>query len=124
MITRIAFVIVVHMSTQPETVEFLLEKLGDRKRFSVRAMFGEYALYADGKTVALVCDDLLYVKILPQSAALESLCEKGEPYPGARPHYIVTEDLIGTMDELPHLLCDIAEALPAKKTAKKSKAKK
>ena len=35
-----------------------------------RAMFGEYALYADGKVVALVCDDLLYVKILPASAAL------------------------------------------------------
>ena len=35
-----------------------------------RAMFGEYALYADGKVVALVCGDLFYVKILPASHSL------------------------------------------------------
>lgn len=103
------------MSTQPETIEFILEKLGDARRFAARAMFGEYALYADRKTVALVCDDLLYVKILPASAALEPLCEKGEPYPGAKPHYIVTEDMIDRMDDLPGILRGIARSLPAKK---------
>ncbi|MBE0545445.1 MAG: TfoX/Sxy family protein [Verrucomicrobia bacterium] len=74
------------MATQKETIEFILNKLRDRGRFSARAMFGEYALYAEGKVVALVCDDLLYVKIVPASQALEKLCEKGEPYPGAKPH--------------------------------------
>lgn len=34
------------MSTQKETVEFILEKLGEPKHFAVRAMFGEYALYS------------------------------------------------------------------------------
>jgi len=38
------------MATQKETVEFLLAKLRQPKRFSARAMFGEYALYADGKS--------------------------------------------------------------------------
>jgi len=64
------------MATQKETVEFLLAKLRQPKHFAARAMFGEYALYADGKVVALVCDDLLYVKILPASHELEPLCEK------------------------------------------------
>ncbi len=41
------------MATQKETVEFLLAKLRQPQRFSARAMFGEYALYADGKVVAL-----------------------------------------------------------------------
>ena len=67
------------MATHSDTVQFIVEKLRDRKRFSTRAMFGEYALYADGKVVALICDDRLYVKILPASSALESQCEKGEP---------------------------------------------
>ena len=35
------------MATQKQTVQFLLEKLRQPKRFSARAMFGEYALYAD-----------------------------------------------------------------------------
>ena len=73
------------MATQKETIEFILGKLRDPGRFSARAMFGEYALYADGKVVALVCDDLLFVKILPASSELERQCEKGEPYPGANP---------------------------------------
>lgn len=35
------------MATRQETVDFILEKLGDRQHFTVRKMFGEYALYAD-----------------------------------------------------------------------------
>ena len=103
------------MPTQKETVEFILEKLRDRGRFTARAMFGEYALYADGKVVALVCDDLLFVKILPASKELERQCEKGEPYPGARPHYIVEEGQLSTVERLPAILCAVAEAISENK---------
>jgi len=106
------------MSTQKETIDFILEKLRRPKRFSARAMFGEYALCADGKTVALVCDDQLYVKIVPASAELEEICQKGEPYPGAKPHYIVEEDQLSRLEQLPALLFDIADSIPAKKPRK------
>jgi TfoX/Sxy family transcriptional regulator of competence genes len=103
------------MSTQKETIEFILERLGSPERFSTRAMFGEYVLYADGKVVALICDDQLYVKILPASNELEKICEKGSPYPGAKPHYVIEEDRLAEMDYLPEILFDIAASLPAKK---------
>jgi TfoX/Sxy family transcriptional regulator of competence genes len=103
------------MATQKETVEFLLGKLRQPKRFSARAMFGEYALYADGKVVALICDDQLYVKILPASRALEALCEKDAPYPGAKPHYLVEEGQLTTLPALPGVLLAIAASLPKKK---------
>ena len=103
------------MATKKETVEFILGKLRNRDRFSVRAMFGEYALYAEGKVVALVCDDLFFVKILPASSELESQCEKGEPYPGARPHYIVDEGQLSGIETLPAILAAIADSIPAKK---------
>jgi TfoX/Sxy family transcriptional regulator of competence genes len=103
------------MSTQKETIEFILEKLGASKRFSTRAMFGEYALYADGKVVALVCDDQLYVKILPASDPLENICEKSSPYPGAKPHYVIEEDKLSQMEDLPKILFNIAKHLPDKK---------
>ncbi len=107
------------MATQKETVEFLLEKLDD-KRFSVRPMFGEYALYADGKTVGFVCDDTLFVKILPESATLEDQCEKGEAYPGSKPYYVVEESQLSSIEDLPAILFDIAASIPAKKkTVKK-----
>ena len=102
------------MPTEKETIKFILDKLRHLGRFSARAMFSEYALYADGKVVALVCDDRLHVKILPSSQELETLCEKGAPYPGARLHYIVEEGQLG--DNLPAVLIAIAKSLPEKKS--------
>lgn len=103
------------MATSPETVDFILEKLGMPDHFSVRKMFGEYALYADGVTVALVCDDQLYVKILSESAELAELCEQDTPFPGARPHYLVEEHQLSTISQLPEILLEIAKSLPKKK---------
>ncbi len=111
------------MSTQKETVEFILEKLGEPKHFSVRAMFSEYALYADpskgssrvGSKVGLVCNDQLYVKILPESAELEDLCEKDEAYPGSKKFYVVEEGELSKIKNLPDILLNIAKSLPEKK---------
>lgn len=111
------------MSTQKGTIDFILEKLAHPKRFSARAMFGEYALYADGKVVALVCDDQLYVKILPASEALARVCEKDTPYPGAKPHYLVEESQMSELENLPEILLAIAESLPAKKRKKGKRSK-
>ena len=123
------------MSTQRETVDFILEKLEadgrhsgssserDGEHFSVRAMFGEYALYADGKVVALICYDQLYIKIVPASIALEDMCEKSEPYKGAKPHYLVEESQLSQIDGLARILIEIAKGLPEKKVKKKIKKK-
>lgn len=106
------------MSTQKETVDFILQKLGRVPSFSARAMFGEYALYAKGKVVALICDDQLYVKILPASQILEEVCEKSAPYPGAKQHYVVEEGQLSSLDSLPDILLAISATLPAKKPKK------
>lgn len=98
------------MATQKATIDFILGKLRDPNRFSARPMFGEYALYADGQVVGLVCDNLLYVKILPASQSLERCCEQGTPYPGAKPHYLVEEVQLSTITELPSILAAIAAA--------------
>ena len=111
------------MSTQRETVDFILEKLEAGSydsghtsgRFSTRAMFGEYALYTDGKVVALICDDQLFVKIVPASIALEDVCEKSEPYKGAKPYYLMEESQLSQIDGLASILIDIAKGLPEKK---------
>lgn len=108
------------MSTQKETIEFILEKLDD-KRFTTRAMFGEYALYADGKVVGLVCDDQLYVKIVPVSAELEGICDKDEAYPGSKPYYVVEEVQFSQIPNLSEILLKIAESLPEKKIKKTAK---
>jgi hypothetical protein len=103
------------MSTQKETIQFILEKLGHPPRFTARSMFGEYALYADEKVVALVCDNLLFVKIVPASQDLEPVCEKGHPFPGAKEHYIIEEVQLSTLPNLPGILFAVAEGIKTKK---------
>jgi TfoX/Sxy family transcriptional regulator of competence genes len=104
-----------NMATQKETIDFILAKLREPARFSARAMFGEYALYADGKVVGLVCDDTLHVKIVPASKELEEICEKGNPYPGAKPYYIIEEVQLSTLPNLPGILFAVAESITGKK---------
>jgi DNA transformation protein and related proteins len=102
------------MPTQRTTVDFILAKLGHSPDFSARPMFGEYALYAQGKVVALICDDQLYVKVVFASAELEKTCDKDAPYPGAKPHYLVEESHLSNLPTLPNILVAIAQSLPAR----------
>jgi TfoX/Sxy family transcriptional regulator of competence genes len=97
------------MSTKKDIAEYILERLGNNNRFHTRAMFGEYALYVDGKVVGLICNDQLYLKILSASQELENICEKDSPYKGAKMYYLIEESqywdvadiLIAIADELP-----------------------
>lgn len=109
------------MATRKETAAFILDQLGQPDRFSVKPMFGEYALYADGKPVAFICDDQLLVKILPESAVLENKCERAPAYPGSKDYYLVPEEMITGHDKLPELLLLIGSAVPFPKAKKKAK---
>ena len=84
-------------------------------------MFGEFALYADGKPVAFICDDQLLVKILPESAALENRCERAPAYPGSKDYYLVPEDLITGDDKLAELLMHVGSVVPFPKAKKRAK---
>ncbi len=77
-------------------------------------MFGEFALYVDAKVVALVCDDTLFVKPTAPGKALLDTTDEAPPYPGARPHFRITEQL-DDRELLQQLLVATANALPAPK---------
>ena len=112
----------VAVASRQATVDSVLESLGS-KRFSAKPMFGEYALYADGKVVALVCDDRLYVKVHAETEPLAKDCELAPPYPGAKQHYVLDEGDWVARRDLPDLLAKLARALPAP-APKKPRAKK
>lgn len=103
------------MATQKATAAFILDRLGHPDRFSVKSMFGEFALYADGKPVAFICDDQLFVKIMAESAALEGRCEKAPAYPGSKDYYLVPEELITAERKLAAILLRVGDALPLPK---------
>src|SRR5688500_3931050 len=86
-------------------------------------MFGEYAVYLDGKVVALVCDDRLYIKVHPVTTVLAGTCELGPPFPGAKPYYVLDEGDWASRDDLAPLLMRLAAELPVPKKRKASASK-
>lgn len=80
------------MGTQAATIAHMLDTLSALP-LSGRTMFGEYALYLDGKTVAFVCDDTLFIKPTPGALALLPDAERGPAYPGSKDYIIGSEVL-------------------------------
>jgi len=103
------------MASSPSTIDYLLDQLSGTGAASSRKMFGEYCLYLDGKPVALVCDDQLFLK--PTNAGKSMLTEviEGSPYPGAKPHLLITGDLWEEREWLCDLVRVTARELPLPK---------
>ena len=81
-------------------------------------MFGEYAFYADGKVVALVCDDQFFLKHSSADAAFADKCEEAPPYPGAKNSLRVPEELWDDRDWLTEIVRTTTSALPLPKPKK------
>jgi TfoX/Sxy family transcriptional regulator of competence genes len=113
------------MATRAETVQYIADQAGLGKRLETRRMFGEYALYVDGKVTALVCDDQLFLKPTAEGRKFLGTVTEGAPYPGAKPHYLLAEELENP-EQLAMVLEITAAALPAPKPkpAKRKAAKK
>ena len=102
------------MATSADTIAFIVEQLAGAGAVSTRKMFGEYAVYLDGKVVALVCDDSLFVKPTPGALALLEAPAMGPPYPGAKPH-ILADGLLDEPDALVALVLAVARDVPPPK---------
>jgi TfoX/Sxy family transcriptional regulator of competence genes len=110
------------MTTRQETIDFLLDQVAGAGWVDARKMFGEYALYCDGKVVALVCDDTLFVKITEQGKTfVGDRYAEGAPYSGAKPWMHIPEEMFDDREWLSGLLRTTADALPLPKPKKAKK---
>jgi DNA transformation protein and related proteins len=110
------------MATQQRTVDFLLEQLAPVAGLSARKMFGEYALQCEGKTVALVCDDQLFVKPTAGGRAFIGDPLEAPPYPGAKPSFRIDAERWDDADWLGELIAMTIAEVPAPKPKKPAKA--
>ena len=102
------------MSSRADTVQFICDQAGLGQRLTSRKMFGEYALYLDGKVVALICDDQLFLKPTPEGKATLGKVSEAPPYPGAKNFYVLSS-VIDDPDRLSEVLQVTARALPKPK---------
>jgi len=110
------------MSSDPKTVAFIVDQAGGATGgVAARPMFGEVGLYLDGKLVALVCDDQLFVKPTSSGRAFARQASEASPYPGAKPCLLIDAERWDDGPWLTDLLRRTAAELPLPKPKTKRK---
>lgn len=113
------------MASDLNFVEYICDCLNGAGQISFKKMFGEYAIYCDGKVVALVCDNQLFVK--PTAAGRSAMLQgsrytndsivEAPPYPGAKPYFLISEQL-DEREWMSNLIRLTASVLPLPKPKK------
>jgi DNA transformation protein and related proteins len=110
------------MASDLEFVEYACDQLGGAGRIAFRKMFGEYAVYCEGKVVALICDNRLFVKPTQGGRSVMGRVVEGLPYPGAKPWFLI-EDRLDDREWLTELIRVTHAELPPPKPKKPKAAK-
>ncbi len=112
------------MASRQDTIDYILDQAARAGRLSFKKMFGEYALYCDGKMAALVCDDQLFIKPTNAGRTFIGTPREGFPFPGAKAWFLIDGDACEDGDWLSDLLRITARELPPPKDKiKKAKPK-
>ena len=77
------------MATGVDFLEYVCDQVNPVYQVHCRKMFGEYMIYINDKPIFLVCNNTVFIKILPEVSEIMENSEKACPYDGAREHYIL-----------------------------------
>ena len=77
------------MATTADYIAFVCDQIHGMGAVRYRKMFGEYMVYVNDKPLLLVCDNTVFVKIVPELACVLAEAERGLPYEGGKEHYIL-----------------------------------
>lgn len=105
------------MSSHQNFVDFIVDQMADAGLITAKKMFGEYGIYCDGKIVALVCDDQLFVKPTEAAKTFIGKITEAPPYPGAKMYLLISDEQLEEREWLTELIQITATALsiPTKK---------
>lgn len=104
------------MASNPDFVQYIADQCAGAGEIVTRNMFGDYAIYCNGKVFGLICDDCFYLK--PTAAVRPFLrsVEMAPPYDGAKDYFLVTD--VDDHDYLAMLVSETCRALPEPKPKK------
>jgi TfoX/Sxy family transcriptional regulator of competence genes len=105
------------MASRVDFVEYVCGQISGAGNIAYKKMFGEYAVYCNGKVVGLICDNQFFVKKTAVGEKLCHSCEEAPPYPGAKPYLVI--DCLDDREFLTDLISKTSDALPLPKLKKK-----
>lgn len=108
------------MASNQNFTDFVVEQIKNAGEITAKKMFGEYALYADGKIFGLICDNKLFIKPTKVGREYIGKVTEAAPYAGAKPSYLI-EEKIEDSDWLSELVRISVKELPSAKPKKKQK---
>ena len=106
------------MASDKSFADFIVDQIENVGQITYRKMFGEYVLYCDGKVVALICDNRLFVK--PTDAGRDFIIDVVEapPYEGAKLSFLI-DDRVEDREWISKLIRITYLELPEQKIKKK-----
>ena len=108
------------MASDQSFVDFIVDQIEGVGQITYKKMFGEYAIYCEGKVVALVCDNRLFIK--PTEGGRTFICDVVEApaYSGAKPSFLI-DDRVEDREWISNLIRITYSELPEPKPKKKKK---
>ena len=104
------------MPNDQDYIDFVIDQVdGD---VSFRHMFGGTTLYMNGKVVALICDNQLFVKPTEPGRDYIGTVVEAPPYEGAKNSFLI-EDQVDDSEWLTGLFVTTEQALPLPKPKRK-----
>lgn len=104
------------MSCSIDYIEYVCSQLSTVGEVRPRKMMGDYLIYIDEKPVVIVCDNICYIKKIPEVESFMVEAECGSPYPCAKEHYILDID---HKEEAKMVVKILRDVLPYPKQRKK-----
>jgi TfoX/Sxy family transcriptional regulator of competence genes len=106
------------MASDKSFVDFIVDQIGNAGQITYKKMFGEYAVYCEGKMVALVCDNKLFVKPTEAGRAFIGNITEAPPYTGAKVSFLI-DDRVEDREWISNLIRITFEKLPEQKIKNK-----
>ena len=103
------------MSSNQSTADFILEQITAAGTVSAKKMFGEYGVFCDGKMVAVIADDQLFVKPTTAGRAYLGDVDEVPPYPGAKSYFLISGEQWDDHEWLSELIRLTSSELPLPK---------
>ena len=107
------------MASDKNFIDFILDQIQNAGEISAKKLFGEYALYSNGKLFGLICDNKLFIKPTQGGRAFIGDVVEAPPYTGAKLSFLI-EDKIDDIEWLSELVRISVKELPEPKPKKKN----
>ena len=112
---------VINMASNPDFVQYIADQCAKAGDITTRKMFGDYAIYCNGKIFGLISDNGFYVKPTEAGRKLLRTEVMRPPYEGAKPYFYIEE--VDDHDYLTALVKATCTELPEPKPKNKTKKK-